>query len=126
MSTRIHQKNVHENLPQKRNSHGQQYPREFTHFVHENSPFMSTRILPPLFHPFCPRKFHFMSTRILLPRLVLSGYLGLLFTESICRGDINLKSAVICENNFDQKTNYFRIGKNKHCVCVSTNVYIAR
>ena len=32
ISTRIHQK----------------CPREFTYFVHENSPFMSTRNLPPL------------------------------------------------------------------------------
>ena len=26
----------------------QKCPREFTHFVHENSPFMSTRILPSI------------------------------------------------------------------------------
>ena len=26
----------------------QKRPREFTYFVHENSPFMSTRSLPPL------------------------------------------------------------------------------
>ena len=25
----------------------QKFPQEFTHFVHKNSPFMSTRILPP-------------------------------------------------------------------------------
>ena len=55
-------------------------------------------------------------------------YLGLLFTESIYRGDINLKSAVICENNFDQKTNYFRIelGKTNIVCAVSTTVYKAR
>ena len=32
--------------PKKRNSIGQKCPREFTYFVHKNSPFMSTRIPP--------------------------------------------------------------------------------
>jgi hypothetical protein len=55
MSTRIHQNNVHEKSPQKRNSSGQKCPREFVKSVHENSPILSTRIrlLCPLefFHP---------------------------------------------------------------------------
>ena len=55
MSTRIHQNNVHEKLPQKRNSTGQKCPREFVKSFHENSPILSTRIcfLCPLefFHP---------------------------------------------------------------------------
>ena len=56
MSTRIHQNNVHEKSPQKRNSSGQKCPQEFLKSVHENSPILSTRIrlLCPLefFHPF--------------------------------------------------------------------------
>jgi hypothetical protein len=44
MSTRIHQNNVHEKSPQKRNSRGQKCPREFVKSVHENSPILSTRI----------------------------------------------------------------------------------
>ena len=60
MSTRIHQNNVHEKSPQKRNSSGQKCPREFVKSVHENSPILSTRIhlLCPLefFHPLLARR----------------------------------------------------------------------
>ena len=60
MSTRIHQNNVHEKSPQKRNSSGQKCPPEFVKSVHKNSPILSTRIrlLCPLecFHPYCTMK----------------------------------------------------------------------
>ena len=52
MSTRIHQNNVHEKSPQKRNSSGQKCPREFVKSFHENSLILSTRI-----HLLCPREF---------------------------------------------------------------------
>ena len=56
MATRIHPKNVyekspknvHEMSPKKRTSRGQKCPRNVTKCVHEMSPIMSTRCLPPL------------------------------------------------------------------------------
>ena len=72
MSTRIHQNNVHEKSPQKRNSSGQKCPREFVKSVHENSPILSTRIrlLCPLefFHP---KIFAFWAGRILTPKILI-------------------------------------------------------
>ena len=56
MATRIHPKNVHEKSPKnvhemspkKRTSRGQKCPRNVTKSVHEMSPIMSTRCLPPV------------------------------------------------------------------------------
>ena len=55
MATRIHPKNVHEKSPKnvhemspkKRTSRGQKCPQNVTKSVHEMSPIMSTRCLPP-------------------------------------------------------------------------------
>ena len=57
MSTRIHPKNVHENSPKKEDFSWtkvstkchQKCPLDVTSFVHEMSPIMSTRCLPPVF-----------------------------------------------------------------------------
>ena len=68
MSTRIHQNNVHEKSPQKRNSSGQKCPREFVKSVHENLPISSTRIglLCPqeFFHPFHPSLLGFQIQKV--------------------------------------------------------------
>ena len=47
MFTKIHQKCPRKFTPKMSMIIHQKCPREFTHFVHENSPFMSTRSLPP-------------------------------------------------------------------------------
>ena len=70
MATRIHPKNVHEKSPKnvhemspkKRSSRGQKCPRNVIKSVHEMSPNMSTRCLPP--STLCSLLGHFIANKL--------------------------------------------------------------
>ena len=115
-------KSVHENSPKKRKIH-QKCPREFTHFVHENSLIMSTRSLPTknpekiedlLFSVFHPSIDAFLLTHNIHTNMQATEMLMPSNTDRCIGGDprSSLVKVIMCVHTFFWKYVFLRVIKN--------------